>query len=112
MLVFSGLTLAQSPDLKSASGYAKMVSKQSAGWITRAAEKMPEEQYPQSQNISPAFGAETVSPPGPRPGQSPDRKHPRPRTFFLTLATDERELPSRADKRRHRAGRCHPALPA
>jgi len=36
---------AQTPDLKSASGYPKMVQKQSTAWIERAAEKMPEEQY-------------------------------------------------------------------
>lgn len=36
---------AQTPDLKSASGYPKMVQKQAAAWIERAAEKMPEEQY-------------------------------------------------------------------
>jgi len=36
---------AQSPDLKSASGYPKMVQKQASGWIESAAEKMPEEQY-------------------------------------------------------------------
>ena len=37
--------LAQTPDLKSASGYPKMVQKQVTAWIERAAEKMPEEQY-------------------------------------------------------------------
>ena len=37
--------LAQSPDLKSVSGYPKMVQKQVTGWIERAAEKMPEEEY-------------------------------------------------------------------
>lgn len=36
---------AQSPDLKSASGYPKMVQKQVTGWIERAAEKMPEEEF-------------------------------------------------------------------
>jgi len=36
---------AQTPDLKSASGYPKMVQKQVTAWIERAAEKMPEEQY-------------------------------------------------------------------
>ncbi len=36
---------AQTPDLKSASGYPKMVQKQVSAWIERAAEKMPEEQY-------------------------------------------------------------------
>src|ERR1039457_7466933 len=37
---------AQTPDLKSASGYPKMVQKQVSAWIEGAAEKMPEEQYP------------------------------------------------------------------
>ena len=37
--------LAQSPDLKSVSGYPKMVQKQVTAWIERAAEKMPEEEY-------------------------------------------------------------------
>jgi len=37
--------LAQTPDLKSASGYPKMVQKQMTAWIERAAEKMPEEEY-------------------------------------------------------------------
>ena len=37
--------LAQTPDLKSASGYPKMVQKQVTAWIERAAEKMPEEEY-------------------------------------------------------------------
>ena len=36
---------AQTPDLKSASGYPKMVQKQVSAWIDRAAEKMPEEEY-------------------------------------------------------------------
>ena len=36
---------AQTPDLKSASGYPKMVQKQVSDWIEGAAEKMPEEQY-------------------------------------------------------------------
>src|SRR5881409_212287 len=36
---------AQTPDLKSASGYPKMVQKQVTAWIERAAEKMPEEEY-------------------------------------------------------------------
>jgi uncharacterized damage-inducible protein DinB len=35
----------QTPDLKSASGYPKMVQKQASAWIERAAEKMPEEEY-------------------------------------------------------------------
>src|SRR2546422_3861897 len=36
---------AQTPDLKSASGYPKMVQKQVSAWIEAAAEKMPEEEY-------------------------------------------------------------------
>jgi uncharacterized damage-inducible protein DinB len=36
---------AQSPDLKSASGYPRMVQKQVTAWIERAADKMPEEQF-------------------------------------------------------------------
>src|SRR5882672_6764785 len=36
---------AQTPDLKSASAYPKMVQKQVSAWIERAAEKMPEEEY-------------------------------------------------------------------
>src|SRR6516225_1055308 len=36
---------AQAPDLKSASGYPKLVQKQASAWIGAAAEKMPEEQY-------------------------------------------------------------------
>ena len=37
--------MAQTPDLKTASGYPKMVQKQVTTWIERAAEKMPEEEY-------------------------------------------------------------------
>jgi hypothetical protein len=37
--------LAQAPDLKSVSGYPKMVQKQVTDWIERAAEKMPENEY-------------------------------------------------------------------
>ncbi len=37
--------LAQTPDLKSVSGYPKMVQKQVTAWIDAAAEKMPEAQY-------------------------------------------------------------------
>jgi uncharacterized damage-inducible protein DinB len=36
---------AQTPDLKSASAYPKMVQKQVTAWIERAAEKMPDEEY-------------------------------------------------------------------
>jgi uncharacterized damage-inducible protein DinB len=38
-------TPVQTPDLKSASGYPKMVQKQVTAWIERTAEKMPEDQY-------------------------------------------------------------------
>lgn len=44
LLVSCGV-VAQTPDLKSASGYPKMVQKQVTAWIERSAEKMPEEQY-------------------------------------------------------------------
>jgi uncharacterized damage-inducible protein DinB len=37
--------LAQTPDLKSASGYPKMVQKQVSTWLQGAAEKMPEQEY-------------------------------------------------------------------
>ena len=36
---------AQTPDLKSAGGYPRMVQKQVTAWIEAAAAKMPEEQY-------------------------------------------------------------------
>jgi len=45
MLVLTCGVQAQTPDLKSASGYPKMVQKQVSTWIEGAAEKMPEEQY-------------------------------------------------------------------
>src|SRR6266702_7542688 len=45
LLMVTCAALAQAPDLKSASGYPKMVQKQVTGWIARAAEKMPEEEY-------------------------------------------------------------------
>jgi len=45
LLIVTGVALAQAPDLKSASGYPKMVQKQVTAWIERAAEKMPEEEY-------------------------------------------------------------------
>jgi uncharacterized damage-inducible protein DinB len=45
LLLLTSAALAQTPDLKSASGYPKMVQKQVTTWIERAAEKMPEEQY-------------------------------------------------------------------
>jgi uncharacterized damage-inducible protein DinB len=45
LLLLSCAALAQTPDLKTASGYPKMVQKQVTSWIERAAEKMPEEEY-------------------------------------------------------------------
>src|SRR6266852_3551299 len=45
LLIVTCAALAQTPDLKSASGYPKMVQKQVTAWIERAAEKMPEEEY-------------------------------------------------------------------
>jgi len=45
LLIVSCAALAQTPDLKSASGYPKMVQKQVTAWIERAAEKMPDEEY-------------------------------------------------------------------
>ena len=45
LLMVTCAVLAQTPDLKSASGYPKMVQKQVTAWIERAAEKMPEEEY-------------------------------------------------------------------
>ena len=45
VVLISYAALAQAPDLKSVSGYPKMVQKQVAAWIERAAEKMPEEEY-------------------------------------------------------------------
>jgi uncharacterized damage-inducible protein DinB len=45
LLMVTCAVRAQTPDLKSASGYPKMVQKQVSAWIERAAEKMPEEQY-------------------------------------------------------------------
>lgn len=44
-LLASCVVAAQTPDLKTASGYPKMVQSQVANWIERAAEKMPEEEY-------------------------------------------------------------------
>ena len=43
-LLASCIVAAQTPDLKTASGYPKMVQKQVTTWIERAAEKMPEEE--------------------------------------------------------------------
>src|SRR5258706_14348754 len=45
LLIAPCSALAQTPDLKSASAYPKMVQKQVTAWIERAAEKMPEEEY-------------------------------------------------------------------
>src|SRR6476660_8763436 len=45
LLMLTCAALAQTPDLKSASGYPKMVQKQVTEWIGRAAEKLPEEEY-------------------------------------------------------------------
>ena len=45
LLILTGAVQAQTPDLKSASGYPRMVQKQVTAWIERAAEKMPEEQF-------------------------------------------------------------------
>src|SRR5262252_5999005 len=45
LLILTCVARAQTPDLKSASGYPKMVQKQVSSWIERAAEKMPEEEY-------------------------------------------------------------------
>src|SRR3974377_387293 len=44
-LVVTGAARGQSSDLKSASGYPKMVQKQVTAWIERATDKMPEEEY-------------------------------------------------------------------
>jgi uncharacterized damage-inducible protein DinB len=46
MMMVTCAALAQTPDLKSTSGYPKMVQKQVTHWIERAADKMPEEEYP------------------------------------------------------------------
>src|SRR5258708_9809717 len=45
LLLVTCAALAQTPDLKSASGYPKMVQKQVTAWVEGAAEKMPEEEY-------------------------------------------------------------------
>ena len=45
LVLITCAALAKTPDLKSVSGYPKMVQKQVTGWIERAAEKMPEEEY-------------------------------------------------------------------
>ena len=45
LLLLTCAAPAETPDLKSTSGYPKMVQKQVTTWIQRAAEKMPEEEY-------------------------------------------------------------------
>ena len=45
LLTLTCAALAQAPDLKSASGYPKMVQKQVTSWIEHSAQKMPEEEY-------------------------------------------------------------------
>jgi uncharacterized damage-inducible protein DinB len=45
LLFTASIAWSQTPDLKSASGYPKMVQKQVTAWIAQAAEKMPEEEY-------------------------------------------------------------------
>jgi uncharacterized damage-inducible protein DinB len=45
LLMITSAAVAQIPDLKSASGYPKMVQNQVTAWIVSAAEKMPEEEY-------------------------------------------------------------------
>jgi uncharacterized damage-inducible protein DinB len=45
LLILTCALQAQTPDLKTASGYPKMVQKQVTDWIDAAAGKMPEEQY-------------------------------------------------------------------
>ena len=45
LLLLALAAQAQQPDLKSPSGYPKMVQKQVTTWIERAAEKMPEQEY-------------------------------------------------------------------
>ena len=45
ILILSCAVRAQTPDLKTASGYPKMVQKQVTAWIERAAEQMPEPEY-------------------------------------------------------------------
>lgn len=45
LLILASAAQSQTPDLRSASGYPKMVQKQASAWIERAAEKMPEEEY-------------------------------------------------------------------
>ena len=45
LLMLTCALQAQTPDLKSVSGYPKMVQKQVSDWIEAAAGKMPEEQY-------------------------------------------------------------------
>jgi uncharacterized damage-inducible protein DinB len=45
LLILAGTAMAQTPDLKTMSGYPKMVQAQVTSWIEQAADKMPEEEY-------------------------------------------------------------------
>src|SRR5579863_4757439 len=45
LLLTACAAFAQTPDLKTPSGYPKMVQKQVTGWIEQAARKMPEQEY-------------------------------------------------------------------
>lgn len=45
LLVLIFTAMAQTPDLKTMSGYPKMVQAQVTSWIERAADRMPEEEY-------------------------------------------------------------------
>ena len=45
LLVLICTAMAQTPDLKTMSGYPKMVQAQVTSWIERAADRMPEEEY-------------------------------------------------------------------
>jgi len=44
-IALTGATMSQTPDLKTMSGYPKMVQTQVTSWIADAAEKMPETEY-------------------------------------------------------------------
>lgn len=61
LLVLTCTTMAQTPDLKTMSGYPKMVQAQVTSWIERAAAKMPEEEYafkpdPESRSFAQILG--------------------------------------------------------
>lgn len=45
LIVLTGTVMSQTPDLKTMSGYPKMVQTQITSWIVSAAEKMPEAEY-------------------------------------------------------------------